>query len=113
MKLKQEELKTDNAVINLFIHSFIHSISIAPLKVHFYSEALPTQHGYCAGVSRRSATGAYGSGVASYGALEHVPRSSFGNSVHSAFSSCCQLKNIENCQRKTCITFSSISPEAR
>jgi len=34
----------------------------------------------------------YGSGVASYGALEHVPPSSFGNSVHSAYSSCCQLK---------------------
>src|SRR6218665_2864436 len=32
-------------------------ISIAPLQVHVYSEALPTQHEYCAGVSRRSATG--------------------------------------------------------
>src|SRR6218665_4136180 len=31
---------------------FIQTISIAPLQVHFYSEALPTQHGYCAGVSR-------------------------------------------------------------
>src|SRR6218665_3073058 len=40
-----------------FIHSYIQTISIAPLQVHFYSEALPTQHGYCAGVSRRSATG--------------------------------------------------------
>src|SRR6218665_400227 len=39
------------------IHSFIQTISIAPLQVHFYSEALPTQHGYCVGVSRRSATG--------------------------------------------------------
>jgi len=37
--------------INLFIHS------IAFLQVHFYSEALPTQHGYCAGVSCRSAIG--------------------------------------------------------
>src|SRR6218665_3660935 len=37
--------------------SFIQTISIAPLQAHFYSEALPTQHGYCAGVSRRSATG--------------------------------------------------------
>src|SRR6218665_1081014 len=35
--------------------SFIQTISIAPLQVHFYSEALPTRHGYCAGVSRRSA----------------------------------------------------------
>src|SRR6218665_2622535 len=38
-------------------NSFIHSISIAPLQVSYYSEVLPTQHGYCAGVSRRSATG--------------------------------------------------------
>ena len=35
-----------------FIHSFIQANSIAPLQVHYYSEALPTQHGYCAGVSR-------------------------------------------------------------
>jgi len=28
----------------------IQTISIAPLRVHFYSKALPTQHGYCAGV---------------------------------------------------------------
>src|SRR6218665_3782441 len=28
-----------------FIHSFIHSISIAPLAVCHYSEALTTQHG--------------------------------------------------------------------
>ena|SRR6218665_1966912 len=33
-----------------FIHSFIHSISIVPLQVHYHSEALPTQHGYCVGV---------------------------------------------------------------
>ena len=31
----------------LLIHSFIHVTSIAPLQVHYYSEALPTQHGYC------------------------------------------------------------------
>jgi len=37
--------------------SFIQAISIASLQVHYYSEALPTQHGYCAGVSRWSATG--------------------------------------------------------
>ena len=41
------------------IGSFIQTISIGPLQVHFYSEALPTQHGYCAGVSRRSAKGNY------------------------------------------------------
>ena len=40
-----------------YIHSFIQTTSIAPLQVYFYSEALPTEHGYCAGVSRRSATG--------------------------------------------------------
>ena len=39
-----------------FIHSFIQTISIAPLQVHYYSEALQTQHGYCAGISCRSAT---------------------------------------------------------
>ena len=27
------------------------SISIAPLQVHYYSEALPTQDGYCVGVN--------------------------------------------------------------
>ena len=37
--------------------SFIHSISIPPLQVHYYSEELPTQHGICVGVARRSATG--------------------------------------------------------
>jgi len=43
----------------LFIHSFIQVISIAPLQVYYYSEALPTQHGYCVRVSLRSATGNY------------------------------------------------------
>src|SRR6218665_670439 len=38
-------------------HSFIQVISIAPLQVRYYSEAPPTKHGYCVGVSRRSATG--------------------------------------------------------
>jgi|SRR6218665_367020 len=31
------------------VHSFIQAISTAPLQVHYYSEALPTQHGYCVG----------------------------------------------------------------
>src|SRR6218665_4206724 len=31
--------------------------SVAPLQVHCYSEALPTQHGCRVGVSRRSAMG--------------------------------------------------------
>jgi len=39
------------------IYLLIKAISIAPLQVHYYSQALPTQHGYCVGVSRRSATG--------------------------------------------------------
>jgi len=39
------------------LHSFIHSISIAHLQVHYYSEALLTQQGYCVRVSRRSTTG--------------------------------------------------------
>jgi len=44
---------------NALSHSFIQAISIyiATLQVHYYSEALPTQHGYCVGVSRQSATG--------------------------------------------------------
>ena len=43
------------------IHSFIHTISVAPLQVHYayYSESLPTQHGYCVGISLQSATGNY------------------------------------------------------
>ena len=40
-----------------FIYSFIQAISIAPLQVRYYSEALLTQHGYRVGVSSRSATG--------------------------------------------------------
>src|SRR6218665_312858 len=38
-------------------NSFIQAISIAPLQVHYNSEALPTQHGYYVRVLRRSATG--------------------------------------------------------
>ena len=50
-------LPTSPINTNSFIHSVIQTISIAPLQVHFYSEAFPTQHGYCVGVSHRSATG--------------------------------------------------------
>src|SRR6218665_3229059 len=32
----------------------IQAISVALLQIHYYSEALPTQHGYCVGVSRQS-----------------------------------------------------------
>jgi len=42
-----------------FVHSFIQGISIAPLQVHYYAEALQTQHEYCVGVSRRSTTGKF------------------------------------------------------
>ena len=34
--------------------AFIQAISIASLQVHYYSEALLTQHGYCAGFSRHA-----------------------------------------------------------
>src|SRR6218665_3332034 len=44
--------------------SFIQDIYIAPLQVHYYSEALPTQHGYCVGVSRRSAQATASEGLA-------------------------------------------------
>jgi len=43
--------------IYVCMYSFIKVISIAPLQVLYYSEALPTQHGCCAGISRQSATG--------------------------------------------------------
>src|SRR6218665_1759330 len=31
------------------VHSFIQAISTVPLQVHYYSEVLPAQHGYCVG----------------------------------------------------------------
>ena len=38
----------DQRKSSLSSQSFIHSfIPTAPLQVHYYSEALPTQHGYC------------------------------------------------------------------
>src|SRR6218665_809516 len=47
------------------LHSFIPGISIAPLQVLYYSEALPTTaHGYCIGVSRRSAQATVGKRLA-------------------------------------------------
>jgi len=33
------------------VYSFIQAISIAPFQFHYYSDALPTQKGYCFGVS--------------------------------------------------------------
>jgi len=41
-------------LIDLIDSDHFYSASSSPLH---YSEALPTQHGYCAGVSCRSATG--------------------------------------------------------
>jgi len=38
------------------VSTLIQAISIEPLWVHYCLEALPTQHGYCVGFSRRSAT---------------------------------------------------------
>jgi len=35
----------------IIIHSFIPDISIAPLQVHYYSQALPTTSRYCVGVN--------------------------------------------------------------
>ena len=46
------------------VYSFIHAISIAPLQVHYYSEALPTQHGYCVGVSREAPQATASEGLA-------------------------------------------------
>src|SRR6218665_1070153 len=51
--------------MNRYIHSFIPAISIAPLQVLYYSEALPTTaRGYCIGVSRQSAQATVGKGLA-------------------------------------------------
>ena len=38
-------------VVNMVSH-FIQGISVAPLQVQYYSEAHPTQHRYCVGVSK-------------------------------------------------------------
>src|SRR6218665_1707699 len=59
LSAKQIESQVAGLVIHSFIsfHSFIQTISIALLQVHYYPEALPTQHIYCIVVSRRSATG--------------------------------------------------------
>jgi len=47
------------------INSLIHQgICIAPLQVYYCSEALPTQRGYCIGVSYQSTTGNWSEGLA-------------------------------------------------
>ena len=59
-KAPHESPEKDTSLFtSTFIHSFIMAISIAPLQVRYYWEVLPTQHGYCAGVSHRSTTGNY------------------------------------------------------
>ena len=55
--LRGDDVDKDTGELHPFIHSFIQAISIAPLQVHYYSEALPTQDGFCVRVSRRNATG--------------------------------------------------------
>src|SRR6218665_2555088 len=40
-------------VLYMYVNSFIHS-SIVPLQVPYILRCVPTQHGYCVGVSRRS-----------------------------------------------------------
>ena len=52
-------LSIDNIIWSVYssIHSFIQVISIVPLPVLYYSEALPAQHEYCVGISCRSGTG--------------------------------------------------------
>jgi len=54
---EDSECKLMQESVRKFIRSIIQAISIAPLHVHYYSEALPKQHGYCAGISRLSTTG--------------------------------------------------------
>src|SRR6218665_156541 len=47
-----------------YFNSFIQVVSIAPLQVHYYSEALPTQHEYCVEVSRRKPQATASEGLA-------------------------------------------------
>ena len=42
---------TSNLTNSLHGNSFIQAISVAPLQLRYYSEALPTQHRYGAGVN--------------------------------------------------------------
>src|SRR6218665_1733059 len=58
--IRLSEIKKGGFVAGL-IHSFILAISIAPLQVLYYSRL---QHGYCIGVSRRSAQATVGKGLA-------------------------------------------------
>src|SRR6218665_1460457 len=41
-----------NSTVWILMTSFIQAISVAPLQLHYYSEALLTQNGYCVRVSR-------------------------------------------------------------
>jgi len=54
---KAYHLRYYNVIAQPDCCSFIHSGHFySASSVDYYSEALPTQHGYCAGISRRSAT---------------------------------------------------------
>src|SRR6218665_2499167 len=57
-KALQTYIHTKSHSTSIFMHSFICSgYFYSASSVHYYSEALPAQHEYCAGVSRRSTTG--------------------------------------------------------
>jgi len=45
MRLGVSPLLLSPLLLSPLLHSYIRAISIAPLQVLYYSEALPTQHG--------------------------------------------------------------------
>src|SRR6218665_3566154 len=86
-----------NYCITYGISFWLFIISIAPLQVHYYSEALPTTAGYCAGVSRRSAQATVIKGLAQaprsvdrgrfyiqYNAIEHFYRALTKQLLHES-----------------------------
>src|SRR6218665_270951 len=46
--------------LSFILHSFIQAMPLAPLQVRYYLEALPTQHGYCTGVTLYAARTEFG-----------------------------------------------------
>jgi len=50
--LEMKHMKQWTFHVEILLHSFIQAISKLPLQVHYYSEALPIQHGYCVVISR-------------------------------------------------------------
>ena len=57
LKVLENSFNSSGKARNRFIYSFIQVISKAPLQVHYYSEALLTQHVHCVTVSCRNPTG--------------------------------------------------------